>query len=166
MAVNFADHKNLPPSQIRPGKVPFTEVLQTSTLIFLTLHLTPSTNNLLSTVEFALMRPDALLVNVARGGIVDEEVLVKALEEKQISGAATDVFLEEPAGVANSVLVRKAREWNLAIEEGGKGRGLNGRLVLSPHIAWWARSSIEKLRATVAGNIEGWAKGKVQNVVA
>jgi lactate dehydrogenase-like 2-hydroxyacid dehydrogenase len=108
------------------------------------------------------MRPDALIVNVARGGIVDEEALVKGLEEGKIGGAATDVFFEEPAGTGNSVLVRKAREWSDLKGEMGK---LSGRLVLSPHIAWWARSSIEKLRGTVAGNIESWAKGEVRNVV-
>jgi lactate dehydrogenase-like 2-hydroxyacid dehydrogenase len=108
------------------------------------------------------MRPDALIVNVARGGIVDEEALVKALEDGKIGGAATDVFFEEPAGTGNSVLVRRAREWSDSKGEMGK---LSGRLVLSPHIAWWARSSIEKLRGTVAGNIEAWAKGEARNVV-
>lgn len=111
------------------------------------------------------MRPDALLINVARGGIVDEEALVKALEEKKIAGAATDVFFEEPAGVENSVLVRKAREWSEGVGKEGKGRELNGRLVLSPHIAWWARASIEKLRTTVAANIEAWARGEARNLV-
>lgn len=115
------------------------------------------------------MRPDALLINVARGGIVDEEALVKALEERKIGGVATDVFLEEPAGVENSVLVKKAREWkdweNIGGKEGEKGRELNWKLVLSPHIAWWATSSIEKLRGTVASNIENWAKGEPMNIV-
>ncbi len=110
------------------------------------------------------MRPDTLLINVARGGIVDEEALVEALEKKKIAGAATDVFFEEPAGVENSVLVRKAKEWSQEVGKEGKG-GLNGRLILSPHIAWWARASIEKLRTTVAGNIEAWAKGEERNLV-
>ena len=164
MTVHFADRKASPPSS-RESYLPFTQILQQSTLLFLTLPLTPSTTNLLSTPEFALMRPDALLVNVARGGIVDEDALVKALEEGKIGGAATDVFFEEPAGVGNSVLVQKAREWKEGSLKGGEGRKLSGRLVLSPHIAWWARSSIEKLRGTVAGNIEGWARGEVRNSV-
>lgn len=102
-------------------------------------------------------------MNVARGGIVDEDALVNALKEKRIQGAATDVFIEEPAGTENSVLVRTAREWSESEEEGV--RGLNGRLVLSPHVAWWARASIEKLRGTVRANIEGWARGEVVNQV-
>jgi lactate dehydrogenase-like 2-hydroxyacid dehydrogenase len=157
MAVQFAERKDTP--SIRPGRTSFSETIKTSTVLFITLPLTPSTANLLSTAEFSLMRPDALIINVARGGIVDEDALVDALKEKRIQGAATDVFVEEPAGKENSVLVRTAREW-----EEGIG-GLNGRLVLSPHVAWWARSSIEKLRGTVSANVEGWARGEVVNQV-
>jgi lactate dehydrogenase-like 2-hydroxyacid dehydrogenase len=156
MKVQFAERKDT--SCIRPGRTSFSETIKTSTVLFITLPLTPSTANLLSTAEFSLMRPDALIINVARGGIVDEDALVNALKEKRIQGAATDVFVEEPAGRENSVLVRAAREWE------GIG-GLNGRLVLSPHVAWWARSSIEKLRGTVSANVEGWARGEVVNQV-
>jgi lactate dehydrogenase-like 2-hydroxyacid dehydrogenase len=144
---------------IRPDRVSFLEAIKTSTVLFITLPLTPSTTNLLSTAEFKLMRPDAVIINVARGGIVDEDALVEAISAKRIMGAATDVFVEEPAGKENSVLVRKAREWSES------GEGLNGRLVLSPHVAWWARASIEKLRGTVRENVEGWARGEVVNQV-
>jgi lactate dehydrogenase-like 2-hydroxyacid dehydrogenase len=168
MTVYFASRKDTTSTSL-PGYLPFDDLLRQSTTLFLCLPLSPSTTNLLSTHEFSLMRPDALVINVARGGIVDEEALVKALEERKIGGAATDVFLDEPAGVGNSVLVKKAREWKewekIGGKEGEKGRELNGKLVLSPHIAWWARSSIEKLRGTVASNIENWAKGEPKNVV-
>lgn len=143
---------------MRSGRVSFEECLRTSTTIYLTLPLSPESLNLISTPEFELMREDALLVNVARGGIVDENALVEALKEKKIQGAATDVFLEEPAGLEN-VLVKTANQWRREENEH------DGRLVLSPHIAWWARSSIEKLRRTVAENIEGWVKGEPSNLV-
>ncbi len=164
--VYFAERKGDTPV-VRPGRMSFDECLKTSTVIFLTLPLSSETINLISKREFRLMRKDVLLVNVARGGIVDEEALVAALKERRIGGAATDVFLEEPAVAENSVLVKAAREWT---KEGGKGEndgasGLNGKLILSPHLAWYARSSIEKLRTTVAGNIEAWALGKPTNVV-
>jgi lactate dehydrogenase-like 2-hydroxyacid dehydrogenase len=171
MTVYFADRKDAPSSDFRPGKVPFTKILAQSTILFLTLPLTPDTTNLLSTPEFSLMRPDALIINVARGGIVDEEALIGALEEGKIGGAASDVFFQEPAGAENSTLVRKGREWSEGVSkrEGGEtgedGR-LNGRLILSPHIAWWARSSIEKLRGTVSANIEAWIQGEPKNIVA
>jgi glycerate dehydrogenase len=164
MTVQFAERKGIETSSLRPNRVSFSETIRASTVLFITLPLSPSTSNLLSTPEFSLMRPDALLINVARGGIVDEEALIHALKERRISGIATDVFVEEPAGVSNSVLVKAAREWGEK-GEGEEERELNGRLVLSPHNAWWARSSIEKLRVTVSGNIEEWAKGEVVNQV-
>ncbi|KAH6721511.1 2-hydroxyacid dehydrogenase-like protein [Leptodontidium sp. MPI-SDFR-AT-0119] len=154
--VQFAERKNS--SSIREGRISFTECLKTSTTIFLTLPLSPESLNLISAPEFALMRQDSLLINVARGGIVDETALVQALTTKEIHAAATDVYIEEPAGMDN-VLVRTANEWR---EEGNE---LDGRLILSPHIAWWAKSSIEKLRRTVGENIEAWARGESQNLV-
>ncbi|CZT01673.1 related to SER33 3-phosphoglycerate dehydrogenase [Rhynchosporium graminicola] len=155
--VHFAERKHS--DTVRQGRISFVECLQTSTTIFLTLPLSPESLNLISTPEFALMREDAILINVARGGIVDEAALVQALEDKKIHAAATDVFVEELAMMEN-VLVRLANRWR---EEGSP---FDGRLILSPHIAWWARSSIEKLGSTVGQNIEAWARGQPSNIVA
>jgi phosphoglycerate dehydrogenase-like enzyme len=94
----MAERKGIPTPAVRPGRTEFTTALQTSTVIILTLPLSPSTTDLISGPEFALMRPDALIINVSRGGIINEEALVTALKEKQIAGAATDVYPEEPAG--------------------------------------------------------------------
>jgi phosphoglycerate dehydrogenase-like enzyme len=98
MTVLIAERKGVPSSSIRPGRVEFTAALQTSTVVVLTLPLSPSTADMISTPELALMRPDAVLVNVSRGGIIDEEALVTALRSKQIAGVATDVYVEEPCG--------------------------------------------------------------------
>jgi len=154
MTVLFSDRKGLRSSSVRPGRTAFEEVLKTSSVLMITIPLLPSTRNLISTLELSLMRPDAIIVNVARGGIVDEEALVKALREGKVAGAVADVFLEEPATKENSPLVKAASEV-----------GLEGKLVLSPHVAWCARSSIEKLRETVKGNVEGWVRGEPQNLV-
>lgn len=158
MKVQFSERKGVPASKVREGRLSFEECIRTSTVFFLTLPLSPETLNMLSTEELAAMRSDALIINVARGGIVNEEALVQALRERRIFGAATDVYIEEPAGLKNSVLVRAANEWS-------KDDSMKGRLVLSPHLAWWAKSSIEKLRTTVAANIEAWAGGEVRNEV-
>lgn len=98
MTVLLAERKGITAPSVRPGRTDFTTALQTSTVVVLTLPLSPSTTNLISTPELALMRPDALLINVSRGGIVDEVALVEALREKKIAGVATDVYIEEPAG--------------------------------------------------------------------
>lgn len=159
MAAHFAERKNTPPHLVRSSHTPFTTVLAQSTILFITLPLTAETLNLISTPEFNIMQNDVLLINVARGGIVDETALITALKEKKIGGAATDVFVEEPATLENSVLVQATNKW---AEEDSE---LDGRLVLSPHIAWWARSSIKKLRTEVGLNIEAWAAGATRNVV-
>lgn len=102
------------------------------------------------------MRKDALIVNIARGGIINEEDLVTALKGDIIAGAATDVFVTEPAGRDNP-LVEAAREGVLRD---------SGRLILSPHVAWYGRSSVDKLRRVVAENVKGWCEGTGGNVVA
>lgn len=65
---------------------------------FISVHspLTPETANMISTEEFKLMKEDAVLVNTARGGIIDEDALYKALKDGEIRGAALDATLEEP----------------------------------------------------------------------
>lgn len=98
MQVQIAERKGTPLSAVRPGRVEFITALKTSTVVVLTVSLSPSTTNLISAPELALMRPDALLINVSRGGTVDEAALVKALRGRQIAGAATDVYVKEPAG--------------------------------------------------------------------
>jgi glycerate dehydrogenase len=98
MTVLIADRKGTSSSSLRSGRTEFIAALKASTVIVITAPLSPSTTNLISAPEFALMHPNALLINVSRGGIVDEVELVKALRERKIAGAATDVYIEEPAG--------------------------------------------------------------------
>jgi phosphoglycerate dehydrogenase-like enzyme len=101
--------------------------------------------------ELGLMRKDSILINVARGGIVDEGALVKALREGWIRGAATDVFAVEPADSTTSPLITTGNTIP--------------NLTLSPHVAWYAGSSIENLQTTVKSNIEYFMAGDPQNVV-
>jgi len=86
------------PDMINVPLVPFKTLLQSSD--FLTIHtpLTPATFHLIGERELKLMKPTARLVNCARGGIVDEEALLAALNEGRLAGAALDVFENEPPG--------------------------------------------------------------------
>ncbi|OHF01205.1 D-isomer specific 2-hydroxyacid dehydrogenase [Colletotrichum orchidophilum] len=79
-------------------RTPFAEVLRRATTLFLVVPLTAETKNLVGEADIATMRPDAVIVNVGRGGTVNEAALVAALREGRISGAATDVYEVEPAG--------------------------------------------------------------------
>ncbi|KAG4026167.1 hypothetical protein MFRU_044g00370 [Monilinia fructicola] len=156
MTVQMGERKGVPSTETRPNYTPFSTVIATSTVLFLTLPLTPTTTNLITSVELSTMRKDALIVNIARGGIINEEDLVTALKGDIIAGAATDVFVTEPAGRDNP-LVEAAREGVLRD---------SGRLILSPHVAWYGRSSVDKLRRVVAENVKGWCEGTGGNVVA
>jgi lactate dehydrogenase-like 2-hydroxyacid dehydrogenase len=134
-------------TSIREGRTAFRETLSQSTVIIVATSSTPETRNLISDAELALLPSDALVINIARGEVVDEKALVTALKEKRIAGAATDVYEKEPASKETSLLIREAE-------------GLEGRLIVSPHVAWYALASVEKLRRVTAANIEEWVRGE------
>lgn len=136
---------------IRDGRMAFEEVLKTSTVLVLILPRTPESLGLISTADFATMSPQSILVNVSRGGIVDEIALVQALKDGVIAGAAVDVFLEEPAGPSNSALLsQEASELNL---------------ICTPHMAWVATATTKLLQEITRANVESWCAGKPTNVV-
>ena len=76
--------------------VPLEQLLKESDFITLHVPLTDSTKGLIGAKQIAMMKPTARILNVARGGLIDEEALVKAIEEKKLGGAAIDVFVTEP----------------------------------------------------------------------
>ncbi|WQF78582.1 Putative D-isomer specific 2-hydroxyacid dehydrogenase, catalytic domain-containing protein [Colletotrichum destructivum] len=128
-------------------RTPFAEVLRRATVLFLVVPLTPDTRNLVAARELETLRPDAVLVNVGRGGTVDEAALLSALREGRIAGAATDVFEVEPAGsAADSVLL------------GEGARGVN--LTLTPHLAWCADQTRVNIRRVVGENVRAFVRGE------
>ncbi|KAK2014436.1 D-isomer specific 2-hydroxyacid dehydrogenase [Colletotrichum eremochloae] len=155
MEVLVAARKDAAPSSPAAAvpRVPFDEVLRRATVLFLIVPLTPDTRNLISGRELALMRSDAVVVNVGRGGTVDEAALLAALRAGGIAGAATDVFEVEPAGSGqDSVLL------------GDGARGVN--LTLTPHLAWCADQTRVNIRRVVGENIRQFTSGeKGANVV-
>jgi phosphoglycerate dehydrogenase-like enzyme len=97
-------------------------LLQRSDIVSLHVSLHPETQHLIGRKELALMRRDALLVNTSRGGVVDEEALVEALEREQIGGAALDVFETEP--LSRESPLRKMRNVILTPHMAGMPDGL------------------------------------------
>lgn len=139
-------------TQPRPGRTSFQETLHNSTVLILCLPRSPETLNLISTPEFQSMAsPQTILINVARGGIVDEQALLDALRGGLIAGAATDVYAIEPAGREDSPLLSAEAD------------GLN--LVLTPHLAWLAERTLRNLQDSVKRVVEGWYQGEVVHKV-
>ena len=118
MVPMFAAHKGV--SGLGPLYTPWQEVLETADIITLHSPLTPQTRNMIAMPEFRAMKRRPLLINTARGGLVDEADLVRALDEGLISGVGFDVTIGEPPPV-DSPLMRIAKRPNV---------------IVTPHVAW------------------------------
>ncbi|ARP39338.1 D-2-hydroxyacid dehydrogenase [Vibrio syngnathi] len=148
MKVIFAERKGA--DSCREGYLPFDTVLQQADAISLHCPLTEATRDLISERELVMMKPNAVLVNAGRGGLVDEQALVEALKNQEIAGAGMDVFTQEPADNSNPLLANSHLP----------------NLLLTPHVAWGSDSSIQKLSDILIDNIDAFASGKPQNLVS
>lgn len=122
------------------------ELLRSSDVVSIHCPLTEETRGLIDGRALSLMQPDALLVNTARGAIVEEAALAQALNEGRVAGAALDVLTEEP--MSPDTPLRGARN-----------------LLLTPHIAWAPVETRRRLFDTVYDNLAAWMDGCPQNTV-
>lgn len=146
MKVLIAEHKGT--VDVRPGYTLFDTVLRQSDVVSLHLSLNEQTRHLISTAELALMKPGALLINTARGGLVDEAALLEALLTGRIGGAGFDVLDKEPPREGHPLL-----DLNLP------------NFIMTPHIAWSSRESMQTLADQLIENIEAYVAGSTQNQV-
>ena len=146
ITVLIADRKGS--TTLRPGRTPFVDTLQKTTVLMIGCPLDENTRDMIGEEELNLMQSTASLINVARGGVVNEKALVKALKEGTIANAATDVFEIEPATSANPLILEAPPN-----------------LTVSPHIACYADASLENLQRIVKLNIEGFVEGRPDNLV-
>ncbi len=147
MDVVFADRKGA--SETRPGYTPFVEVIETADVLTLHCPLTDETRGLIAAPEFARMHRKPLIINTARGGLVNEEDLERALDAVQVSGAGFDVTLPEPPPL-DSPLMRMARRPNV---------------IVTPHTAWASREAQQALADQLIDNIEAFAAGQPAHLV-
>jgi glycerate dehydrogenase len=146
MRVAIAERKGA--SSLREGRVSFEETLRTSDILTLHCPLNEETRSLIGHAEFEMMRRDALLINTARGGLVDEDALVRALRSHLIAGAGFDVLTKEPPREGNPLL-----ELNLP------------NFILTPHIAWASREAMQTLADQLIDNLEAFVEGSPQNLI-
>jgi len=145
MNARIAERRGVSP---RPGRIALEQLLASSHVVSLHCPLTDETCNLIGASELGLMRRDAILVNTARGGIVDEVALLEAVRAGRIAGAAIDVLSEEPPHRGNPLL-----ETSLP------------NLLVTPHIAWASINARQRLIDEIAANIGAWLNGMPRNVV-
>lgn len=117
--------------------LPLDELMTTSDVISIHAPLNERTDGLIGERELQLMKKSAFIVNMGRGGIVNEAALAKAIDEELIAGAALDVFVTEPLPQDNPLLHTRHPE----------------RLRLAPHVAWASAQARTRLTAIIAENI-------------
>jgi glycerate dehydrogenase len=146
MRVLVSEHREA--REVREGRTPFEQVLRESDVVTLHAPLTEETRCLIGARELALMKPSALLINTARGLLVDEQALATALREGRIAGAGVDVLSVEPPREGNPLL-------DLDLPN----------LIVTPHVAWASRGAMQSLADQLINNIEAFFRGEPVNVV-
>lgn len=150
MRVLRAEHKGS--AVLRPGYTPFETVLGEADAITLHCPLTAQTQGLIGEAELRAMKPSALLINTARGGLVDESALIQALRSGWIAGAGFDVITAEPPPKGHQMLAPEL----LAMPN----------FLLTPHVAWASRPAMQSLADQLIDNIEAYVAGTPRNRVA
>jgi len=146
MRVLYADHA--PPKMEGVTFTPMDQVLAESDVISLHCPLTADTRNVIGIKEFRKMKRTAILINTSRGGLVDEQALIQALDEGLIAGAGFDVITTEPPKNGHPLLdVRRSN------------------FILTPHVAWASDGAMQFLADQLIDNIEAWQKGTPQHLV-
>lgn len=129
---------------------PFEETLRQSDVLTLHCPLNAGTRNMIAAPEFAQMARRPLLINTARGGLVDEAAVAAALDAGQISGAAFDVTSVEPPPADHPFMPLLARP----------------DFLLTPHVAWASAEAIQALADQLIDNVEAFVAGRPVNAVA
>ncbi len=136
------------PARANDGRLDLAVLLGSCDVITLHCPLTAATRNLIDARALSLMQPDALLINTARGGLVDSQALVDALAARRIGGAAIDVLTQEPPVDGDALLDYE---------------GAN--LIVTPHVAWATDEARQNAVNEVAANVRSFLEGSERNRV-
>jgi glycerate dehydrogenase len=130
------------PAAPEPGRVALDELLASADVVSLHCPLTPATRGLIGARELQRMKPDALLINTARGALIDGAALARALTAGRLGGAGVDVLDSEPPRADDPLLAVPVP-----------------RLLVTPHVAWAAREARQRCLEEMAANIEDFRCG-------
>lgn len=123
------------------------EIFIRSDILSLHCPLTEQTAKMVNAKTLVMMKPTAYLINAARGGLVDEPALARALNEGRIAGAGVDTVSEEPMHADNPLLAAK-------------------NIIITPHVAWTPHETRERLVQIALSNLKAFIAGRPQNVVS
>ncbi|MGI9285106.1 MAG: D-2-hydroxyacid dehydrogenase [Pseudomonadales bacterium] len=146
MRVMLAERKGA--AETRSGRTPFDEVIATSDVVSLHCPLTPETKNMIALDELRRMKDSALIINTARGGLVNEENLAAALENDLIAGAGFDVLSSEPPSDGHPFFALLDLP----------------NFILTPHVAWASQQAMQTLADQLIANIENFVARKSVSV--
>lgn len=149
MRVLWGERKGAP--RVREGYVSFETLLAEADAISLHCPLTADTRGMIASAELRAMKRDAILINTARGGLVEETALARALQEGWIAGAGFDVLTKEPPVDGNPLLAPEL----LA----------RPNFILLPHVAWASDTAMQTLADQLIDNIEAFVRGEPRNLV-
>jgi glycerate dehydrogenase len=130
-------------TEIRTGRTAFETALRQADVLSLHCPLTDSTAKLINAKTLSRMKPTALLINTARGGLIDETALAEALTSGTLAGAALDVLSTEPPAV-NHPLLEPALP----------------NLIITPHVAWASRQAMQRLVLQLSENLQAFISQK------
>ena len=129
-----------------PGRLDLDELLATVDVLSLHCPLTPATQGMIGAARLARMKRDAVLINTARGALVDSAALADALRAGRLGGAAIDVLSQEPPVDGNPLLA-----------------GDIPNLIVTPHVAWAAREARQRCLDELAANVEDFRAGRAKS---
>ena len=133
---------NRPDGERVPGRFDLRDLLPQVDVLSLHCPLTPRTQGLLGAPELARMKHDAIVINTARGALIDSAALADALRARRLGGAAIDVLPQEPPVDGNPLLAPDIPN-----------------LIVTPHVAWAAREARQRCLDEMAANVEDYLRG-------
>lgn len=145
----WSERKGAP--HVREGYVDFGTALAQADILSLHCPLTAETRGMLGEAELRAMKREAILINTARGGLVDEAALARALREGWIGGAGFDVLSSEPPRDGNPLLAADLLELP--------------NFILTPHVAWASGQAMQTLFDQLVDNLEAFVRGERANRV-